>query len=44
MTWWKRLMMRLGKCPYCGLHYLPPKDLKPHLGWRHASKSEEWAR
>ena len=42
MTRLKRLLMRLGKCPYCGRHYLPPSELLDHLQWAHFSKRREW--
>jgi hypothetical protein len=40
---WQRLRMRLGRCPYCRLHYLPPSDLPGHLEWAHASRRSEWS-
>jgi Zn-finger nucleic acid-binding protein len=42
MNTWNRLLVWLGRCPYCGLHYLTRGALEGHLEWSHASKRKEW--
>jgi hypothetical protein len=39
VSWFKRLRLHLGWCPYCGLR---GPELRGHLEWAHASKRNEW--